>query len=182
MNQLHGETCSNILHLADLVFTLPASTAVCERGFSHLKRTKTDFRSKLGASALRDSLLTTLHTPGVEEFDPLPVAQPWASGAHRRPTYKRKATSSSASTSAIDDIEEEAQEVEDDEEEEEEEEDSEERAYLNKLLDQCTHDDFFDIWFSLILKTLFLFHFQKVMLWVCMIPLCAKRASFSLRC
>ena len=145
MNRLHGETCSNILHLADLVLTLPASTAVCERGFSHLKRTKTDFRSKLGASALRDSLLTTLHTPGVEEFDPLPAAQLWASGAHRRPSYKRKATSSSASTSAIDDIEEEAQEVEDDGEEEEEEEDSEERAYLNKLLDQCTHDDFFDI-------------------------------------
>ena len=52
----------------------------------------------------------------------------------------------------------------DDEEEEEEEEDSEERAYLNKLLDHSTHDDFFqfDIWFSFILKTLFLFHFQKV--------------------
>ena len=41
INRLYS-SYSNLLSLMDLVLTLPVSTAECERGFSWLKRTKTD--------------------------------------------------------------------------------------------------------------------------------------------
>ena len=37
-----------ILKLAEIVLVIPMSTAICERGFSALKRIKSDWRSSLG--------------------------------------------------------------------------------------------------------------------------------------
>ena len=54
MNRLYGKKYHNILSLMDLILSLPVSTAECERGFSWLKRTKTDWRANLGATSLND--------------------------------------------------------------------------------------------------------------------------------
>ena len=42
LNRSHGDQYPNLLSLIDLVLTIPASTAECERGFSAMKRVKSD--------------------------------------------------------------------------------------------------------------------------------------------
>lgn len=41
VNRLHKDLCPDVLHLMDLVLSIPASTAACERGFSAMKQVKT---------------------------------------------------------------------------------------------------------------------------------------------
>lgn len=41
VNRKHKEHCSDVLHLVDLVLSIPASTADCERGFNTMKQVKT---------------------------------------------------------------------------------------------------------------------------------------------
>ena len=50
----------NILYLIDLVLTIPASSAECERGFSHIKRIKSTERNNLDESSLSDLLTIKL--------------------------------------------------------------------------------------------------------------------------
>lgn len=54
INECHSEAHSNILVLADLCLTLPASAAECEHGFSLMKVVKTDWRNRLKSSTLSD--------------------------------------------------------------------------------------------------------------------------------
>ena len=70
INRLYS-SYSNLLSLMDLVLTLPVSTAECERGFSWLKRTKTDWRSSLHTKSLNKLMCVALESPIIAEFDPI---------------------------------------------------------------------------------------------------------------
>lgn len=84
INYKYGTNQSNVLSLVDLVLTLPAHSADCERGFSRLNYVKNDWRSRLGNVAVSDLLYIMLHTPDVKQFDPFPAIRLWNSTAKRR--------------------------------------------------------------------------------------------------
>ena len=75
--------CPNILSLVDLVLTIPASSADAERGFSRLKYTKTDARSRLLDTTLSDQLCIMLESCEIKHFDPSPAIDLW-NGISRR--------------------------------------------------------------------------------------------------
>ena len=80
-------TCPNVLSVISLLLTLPAHSADCERGFSCMKKIKTDWRSSLKEPQLNDSFRVMLLSPNLQEFDPLPCIKLWNSSAKlvRRP-------------------------------------------------------------------------------------------------
>ena len=49
INILFSEKCPNILVLFDLILSMPASSAICERGFSAMKQLKTEYRNRLSS-------------------------------------------------------------------------------------------------------------------------------------
>ena len=66
------------------MFTIPASSAEWERGFSHVKRIKSTERNCLGESSLSDLLTIKLEGPTIEMFNPVPAINAWL-GAGQRP-------------------------------------------------------------------------------------------------
>ena len=99
MNKKLKMVCPNILSLVDLVPTIPASSADAERGFSRLKYTKTDARSRILDTNLSDQLCVMLESSEVKTFDPSPVIDLWNS-TPRRPDSALDIYESSLSTSA----------------------------------------------------------------------------------
>lgn len=83
VNQRFGDQCPNILALVDVVLALPASSAICERGFSVMKRLKSNIRSSLLHDSLVDQLRIIIHSPSVEDFDPTPAIHLWAGASER---------------------------------------------------------------------------------------------------
>ena len=80
-----------MLSLIDLVLTIPATSVKAERGFSVMKRVKTDFRNKLANPALNDLLRIILLSPAEVGFDPLPAIQHWHAALQRRQPRERPA-------------------------------------------------------------------------------------------
>ena len=74
-----------MLQLIDLVLTLPAHSADCERGFSHAKLVKNDWRNKLRDTAVTDSLTVILHTPAEADYNPEEAVRHWNAKTVRRP-------------------------------------------------------------------------------------------------
>jgi hypothetical protein len=90
VHEKFGAMCSNFLALADLVMTIPASSADAERGFNRLKITKTDWRSKLTDDHLSDQMMVMLESASILQFDPLPAIALWNSVTTRRERGVRK--------------------------------------------------------------------------------------------
>ncbi|XP_041365354.1 uncharacterized protein LOC121380553 [Gigantopelta aegis] len=63
IHKLFGDVVPNIPGLMDLVLTIPATSVEAERGFSVMKRVKTDFRNRLHNRALSDLLRIILLSP-----------------------------------------------------------------------------------------------------------------------
>ena len=84
-------TVGNVLSLIDLVWTIPATSVEAERGFSVMKRVKTDFRIKLANPALNDLLRIIRLSPAEVGFDPLPAIQHWHAALQRRQPRERPA-------------------------------------------------------------------------------------------
>ena len=81
-----------MLSLIDLVLTIPATSVEGERGFSVMKRVKTDFRNTLANPALNDLLRIILLSPAEVGFDPLlPAIQYWHAALQRRQPRERPA-------------------------------------------------------------------------------------------
>lgn len=89
INRKYRLSCPGILSLIDLVLTLPAATAVCERGFNHMKMIKSDWRSSLSNTALNDLMTIMMLTPDVGDFNPIPAVELWSTSSirSRRPDY-----------------------------------------------------------------------------------------------
>ena len=83
LNDCHHDELPNVLELVDLVLALPASSAICEQGFSVMKRVKNDWRSKLGKEALNDQMRIILHRED-DTFDPTPAIEAWLNGSGRK--------------------------------------------------------------------------------------------------
>ena len=87
VNEVAKDVCPNVLHFVDLLLTLPASSADCERGFSQTKLIKSDWRSKLHDKKMADLLTIELNSPEVAEFDPHQSIQLWLSTRKRRRSF-----------------------------------------------------------------------------------------------
>ena len=59
-------TSSMILSVIDLVLTRPSSSTECERGFSLMKKLKTDIRNKLSEESLSDNMVVQLESSPIE--------------------------------------------------------------------------------------------------------------------
>ena len=81
--------CPNVLGLVDLLCTLPASYADAERGFSHMKMVKSDWRSRLSDRHLSDMMTIQMETAEVDQFDPSPAVKLWTNAGprNRRPDF-----------------------------------------------------------------------------------------------
>ena len=55
--------------LMEIYLVLPMSTAVCERGFSAMKRIKSDWRSSLNSAQLKRLMSVVLEGPHPDSFD-----------------------------------------------------------------------------------------------------------------
>ncbi|XP_070560511.1 zinc finger protein 862-like isoform X2 [Ptychodera flava] len=84
VNKILGNECKNILALVDLVLSLPASSAVCERGFSLMKQTKTEYRNRLHTKTLSNLLMVKLHTENEKEYDPTSAIHYWNTGGPKK--------------------------------------------------------------------------------------------------
>ena len=74
-----------ILLLVELLFCLPVSNAKVERLFSLMNRVKTDSRASLGESRINSLLRIVMEGPTIDDFDPIPAIDLWATDAVRRP-------------------------------------------------------------------------------------------------
>ena len=87
VNLSFGTQCPNVFGLIDLILTLPDSSADAERGFSHMKFVKSDWRSRLSDTYLSDLMTVLLDTPDVAQFGPSSAVKHWnhAGPRSRRP-------------------------------------------------------------------------------------------------
>ena len=74
--------------MIDLILTIQASTADCERGFSTMKRIKSDWRASLGTSTLSDLMCGLLESCDINTYDPSSACGLWADDMHRKPYYR----------------------------------------------------------------------------------------------
>lgn len=77
MNSVYLHKYPNILTLVDLVLTLPASSAEAERGFSQMKRAKSQMRATIKAESMTDLLIIQLNSPDINNFDPRKAIHLW---------------------------------------------------------------------------------------------------------
>ena len=70
--------------LASIAMIIPVSTADCERGFSAVKRIKTDLRNRLKTHTLDCLVRISVEGPEVDHFDFDSAAMQWASLRTRR--------------------------------------------------------------------------------------------------
>ena len=77
----------------DFLLAIPVASAEAERGFSAMKKTKSDWRAKLNDDHLTDLLLIQLESPEIKDFDPIPAIDLWnTSGVRvRRPFVQGQA-------------------------------------------------------------------------------------------
>ena len=80
----------NVMALINLLLTLPATSAVCEQGFSQMKKVKNDWRSQLTNESLAELMRVKIESPSVIDFDPAAALQLWQCGGlrSRRPGIK----------------------------------------------------------------------------------------------
>lgn len=55
--------------LLRIYLVLPVSTAVCERGFSTMKRIKSDWRTSLSSVQLQRLIFLSVEGPKLQDFD-----------------------------------------------------------------------------------------------------------------
>ena len=73
----------NILHVIDLVLTLPASSAMCERGFSYMKVMKSSARNKLSSAQMSRLMTIMFHSDNIQDFNPTPAIHQWNKSSQR---------------------------------------------------------------------------------------------------
>ena len=73
----------HVLSLFDLILTIPATNAACERGFTHTKLVKTNQRNLLKESSLYDCLMIRLEGEYIPEFNPEAAIQNWFTKVER---------------------------------------------------------------------------------------------------
>lgn len=87
----YGDRCRNLFGLLDLLLAIPAASAEAERGFSIMKKTKTDWRSSLQDDHMSDLMIIQLESKNIGDFDPTESIELWLTSgqAPRRPCFER---------------------------------------------------------------------------------------------
>ena len=67
----------NFVSLIKIMMTISMSTAVVERGFSHMNLVKSSTRTLLGDEALNNILEVKLNGPSTNDFNPDPAINIW---------------------------------------------------------------------------------------------------------
>ena len=62
---------------------MAVSTAVCERGFSCMKRVKSDLRSSLSSVQLSRLMFLSVEGPSLDDFQPAPAVRRWWGSGER---------------------------------------------------------------------------------------------------
>lgn len=73
----YKDNFKDVLHLVEIVFVLPISTAQCERAVSAQNRIKSSVRATLATSVLEDLIRLSSEGPPVPEFDAGPCVDCW---------------------------------------------------------------------------------------------------------
>ena len=84
--KFHYSRFQYILKLVEIVLLLPMSTACSERGFSAVKRIKSDWRASLHTATL-NNLFVSQNGPDEDEYDPLPAVLHWWNDSERPRRY-----------------------------------------------------------------------------------------------
>ena len=84
----YRDSFKNILHLVQILFSLPISSANCERAFSAQKRIKSSTRSSMSTSRLSDLIVISTEGPELEQFDPASAMKKWNASGRRKPFAK----------------------------------------------------------------------------------------------
>ena len=77
VNRSFGKEYPHALSLFDLILSIPATSAACEQGFSHMKLIKSDHRSLMKEAQLSNSLIIKLEGQGIKDFDPDKAIDIW---------------------------------------------------------------------------------------------------------
>ena len=80
----------HILHFVHILLVLPGSSAVCERGFSSLKRIKSVARASLHTDTVEDLIRISVEGPSLEDSDARESVASWFSQGQRArsPNYR----------------------------------------------------------------------------------------------
>jgi len=73
----------NFAHLIEILLLFPVSNATVERGFSAMKRIKTDWRSRLNEVTIDHLLRISIDGPAFSNFDPRPAMEKFFSTPRR---------------------------------------------------------------------------------------------------
>lgn len=84
-----GDRVGNLLHVLEIILALPISTATCERGFSAVKRIKSDWRASLTTETMNHLLCVSIEGPTLEAYDAERAVQLWWTRGQRarRPNF-----------------------------------------------------------------------------------------------
>ena len=95
---------TNVLALLRIVLVIPVQTATLERGFSLMKRTKTDWRNRLSPKTLSQLMMIKLNGPDMDHFNPEAAIMKWwqAGPRSRRLIHYRHQSESETSESEED--------------------------------------------------------------------------------
>lgn len=89
-NSSRKEEWNMVLLLEEVLLSIPISNAKVERIFSLMNCIKTDSRAALSEHTLNNLVRIQMEGPPLEEFDPMPAIQLWASSANRRPNQRAR--------------------------------------------------------------------------------------------
>ena len=78
------ESFKNFLCLIKIMMTISLSTAVVERGFSHMNLVKSSTRTLLGNEVLNNLLEVKLNGTSTYDFDPDPSINHWLESGKRK--------------------------------------------------------------------------------------------------
>ena len=101
-------SCSNVLHIIEILLITPFTNAKLERMFSRLNRVKTDYRNRLVQERLEHLLRIGEEGPEIEEFDTDIFMGIWYEGkvprmkAAKPHKYPKKRTSNQISSEIMD--------------------------------------------------------------------------------
>ena len=73
----------NFVSVIKIMMTISMSTAVVERGFSHMNQVKSSTRTLLGNEALNNVLEVKLNGTSTNDFDPDPAIKRWLNDTKR---------------------------------------------------------------------------------------------------
>ena len=71
----YREKFPNLAQLVHILLVIPVSNAKVERGFSTMRRIKSDWRSSLGEETLDHLMRISIDGPALTQFDPKPAVQ-----------------------------------------------------------------------------------------------------------